>query len=590
MRKSYNEIMEILNAADFEGMPEFNITVLRNIMLEPMAPYLKFHAMETGLQAKVSFGEYDNIFQEAVGAQGGVITEATECVMVFQQLEGASWDIARNFNALDSDSLQAEKDRLKAEAEAVVAGIRKQTDGMILWHGYESPVYPAQGIYDSQNTFGQQATVRELNDHLCSFMAQTPNAYFVDMDLCLRRVGARHFYDQRYWHMGRAPYTREALDEIAFEQAKFIRPLKGKNKKCLVLDCDNTLWGGIIGEDGMNGIKVGKTFPGSDYYEFQQQVIELYNRGVIVALCSKNNERDALEVLEHHPDMLLREKHVAAYQINWEDKAYNLRQLALDLNIGLDSMVFMDDSDFEVNLVRQQLPEVSVIHLPKNDSLHHRERLAACGLFDTLAVTGEDRQKGAMYKAEASRKKLKAELTDMNAYYKTLEMEVGIHMADSFAVPRIAQQTQKTNQFNLTTRRYNEADIARYIDSSDHDVIYLKLADRFGDSGIVGTCILAYEDGKAVFDTLLISCRVLGRGVEDAFMAHILARAKSRGVKVAVGEYYATKKNGQVEDFYARQGFSIVENGRADKTFEYNLAVTLPKVPDYFKMINSSIT
>ena len=590
MRKTYGEIMDILNAADTSGLPAFKVAVLRNVMLEPMVPYIRYHALQMGFEAQVSFGEYDNIFQEAVGGQGGLLEDDPDVVCVFQFLQTASQDIARRFNQLGADELRAEVERLESEAASIVAGIRGRTDALILWHGYESPLYPALGVYDSQTEDGQQGVVRRLNAHLRELLAGVPNAYFVDMDLCLRRVGEKGFYDPRYWHLGRAPYTREALDEIAFEGFKFMRPLKGKNRKVLVLDCDNTLWGGILGEDGISGIKLSKTYPGSDFYEFQQMVLELSARGVVVALCSKNNEADVMEALEKHPDMLVKDRHIAAAQVNWQDKARNLRQLALDLNLGLDSLVFADDSDFEINLVRSELPEVEVIHLPKNDSVNHYRRLASCGLFDTLAVTAEDRKKGAMYKAEAGRKKLQAEVTDMNAYYASLEMEVDIHFADGFSVPRIAQQTQKTNQFNLTTRRYNEADITRYCDSPDHDVIYLKLADRFGDSGIVGTCILAYEGDRAVVDTLLVSCRVLGRGVEDAFMSHILARAAARGAALVVGEYYATRKNAQVEDFYARQSFGEVEKGRADRTFEFDLSAGLPAAPEYFKRINSTVS
>ena len=589
MQENYAAIMEELRAADLEALPPLRISVLRNVMIEPMEPYVRHQAMRMGFRAEVRFGEYDNVVQEALGGRPDLVGPDTDCVLVFMRLEGASWDLARNYNALSDGQRLQEIERLREQSRLAAHGLRERTGAMILWHGFEAPLYPALGIHDQQGD-GQLETVAALNRQLREVLAEVPGACFVDMDLCLRRVGADQFLDPRYWHLGRAPYTLRALGEIVAEDFKFLRALKGRNRKCLVLDCDNTLWGGILGEDGMSGIKLGKSYPGSEFHEFQQQVLDLHHRGVILALCSKNNEADVREVLRDHPDMLIRERHVAAAQINWEDKVRNLRQLALDLNIGLDSMVFADDSEFEVNLVREHLPEVAVIHLPKNDAVNHYRRLASCGLFDTLTVTAEDRAKGAMYKAEAGRRKLQAEVTDMETYYRSLEMVVDIALADGFSVPRVAQQTQKTNQFNLTTRRYGEADIARFVESRSHDVICLKLTDRFGDSGIVGACILSYQGDAAVFDTLLVSCRVLGRGVEDAFMAHVLGRARARGAARAVGEYWATRKNGQVSDFYARQGFCEVEPGRADRTFEYDLAAGLPEVPDYFKAVHSTLT
>ena len=358
--------------------------------------------------------------------------------------------------------MQNEVRRIQETITNILTGIRKQTDGMILWHGFEIPLYPGLGIWDSQIPAGQAGVIPELNNFLRTALRSVPNAYYVDLNLCLARVGGKAFYDERYWHIGRAPYSREALCEIASEDFKFIRSLKGKSKKCLVLDCDNVLWGGIIGEDGLSGIKLGKTYPGSPYYEFQQEVVNLYNRGILIALCSKNNAEDVWEVFRTHPDMVLKEKHIAAAEINWEDKATNLKKIAANLNIGLESLVFVDDSEFEVNLVRGAIPEMTVLHFPKDKTVEYRNMLASCGLFDTLTVSAEDRERGVMYQAEAQRKQLQSQALDLETYLKSLEMVIEVKFADDFTLPRIAQLTQKTNQFNLTTRRYSEADIKKY--------------------------------------------------------------------------------------------------------------------------------
>lgn len=588
---SYSEIQGFLNQADLNQLTSLNISILRNIMLEPIEPYLRYLANQIGFDAKISFGEYDNIFQEAVGHKDNLLDKETQCVLIFTKLDNLSWDLSRNYVALSRKQIKIEVNRIQEYTESVLAGIRKQTDAMVLWHGFELPAYPALGILDSQSPDGQQTVISSLNEYLRTSLKNHGNAYFVDLSLCLARLGINQFYDPRYWHIGRAPFTRQALREIAIEDFKFVRSLKGKTKKCLVLDCDNTLWGGIIGEDGLAGIKLAQTHPGSAYYEFQQEVLNLYNRGIILALCSKNNKEDVWEVFRKHPDMILKEKHISTAQINWRDKAANLRQIALDLNIGMDSLVFIDDSEFEVNLIRKVLPEVEVIHMPPARANEYRNILASCGLFDTLTLSAEDKKRGAMYKAEVARKNLKVQTTDIKTYLKSLEIVLEIRFADEFAIPRIAQLTQKTNQFNLTTKRYSETDIQTFANSDQSDVIYVKLKDRFGDSGIVGACILKYQDKKAIFDTFLLSCRVLGRGVEDAFMIQSLKLAKMRDCKVAIGEYYATRKNSQVSDFYTKQGFEILKektNVEGQK-FQYQLDGQIKREPAFFKKIDSEI-
>jgi len=578
----YSEIQNILNKADLKVLPKLNIVILRNIMIESMIPYIKYLALQIGFEAKIQLGEYDNIVQESLGFKKDLLAENTDSVLVFMKLDNLSWKLARNFASLNVKQIQEEIHRIRETIPHILNGIRKQTQGMILWHSFEIPLYPSLGISDNQHSHGQTGVIQELNNFLRESLAQYPNAYLVDLNLSLSRIGAKSFYDQRYWHIGRAPYSLDALSEIATENFKFLRPLKGKNKKCLILDCDNVLWGGIIGEDGLKGIKLGKTHPGSAYYEFQEEIVNLYNRGILIALCSKNNDPDVWDVFRNHPDMVLKDKNIVTSQINWEDKATNIRKIAAHLNIGLDSLVFADDSEFEINLVAQELPEVTVIHLPKEKSIEYKDILASCGFFDTLTISSEDRQRGEMYKAEGLRKELQIKTSDLSSYLKSLEMEVEIKFADDFTIPRIAQLTQKTNQFNLTTKRYSDADIKNLTVDKDTQVLNLRLIDKFGDSGIVGVCILKYKDEKAYLDSFLLSCRVLGRGVEDIFMIHALKLAQQRRCKTFIGEYLPTTKNMQAKDFLFNQGFD-------QSTISYDLTQTLRNEPSFFKKVDSVV-
>ena len=588
---TYAEIQDILNKAKIDHLPKLNISILRNVVVESILPYLKFLAYKMGFAAEIRMGDYDNIVQESLGIKEGILKKETDCVLVFMKLENISWNLARNFSSLGAEEVQNEVIRIQETILNILNGIRKQTDGMILWHGFELPLFPCLGIWDSQIPEGQAGVIQELNNFLRAALHSIPNSYYVDLNLCLYRVGGKAFYDHRYWHIGRAPYSLEALSEIASEDFKYIRSLKGKSKKCLVLDCDNVIWGGIIGEDGLSGIKLSKTYPGSPYYEFQQEVMNLYNRGILIALCSKNNVEDVWEVFRTHPDMVLKEDHIAAAEINWDDKATNLKKVAAYLNIGLESLVFIDDSEFEVNLVRGALPEVTVLHFPKGKTVEYRNILASCGLFDTLTVSAEDRERGVMYKAEAQRKQLQGQASDLETYLKSLEMIVEIKFADNFTLPRIAQLTQKTNQFNLTTRRCSEADIKKYMEATDADVLSLRLMDKFGDSGLVGVCILKYTDQKAAIDTLLLSCRVLGRGVEDVFVIQALKLAKQRGCEEVIGEFYPTAKNDQVKNFFPKQGFEPFSSSTKDPEGRYLFLLNQPirKEPSYFKEIRTFI-
>jgi len=586
---SLTDINKCLGKINFSNLPPLNISVLRNIMLEPIENYLRYYALSLGFKASVSFGEYDTVFQESVGRCPKLLNKNTDCILIFQYFDNLSLKLSREFTGLSKKEIECEIQRIKDEFLTILRGIRKQTNATILWHGIENTLLPAFGICDHQIKNSQQRIITNLNIYLQDLLNEVSNTYFVDMNLLLRSVGGNQFYDFRYWHIGRAPYSKIALHMIAFEDFKYIRALKGQNKKCLVLDCDNTIWGGIIGEDGLSGIKLSKTFPGSAFYEFQQEILNLYNRGIIIALCSKNNEADVWEVFENHPEMVLKKKHIAVAKINWDDKPTNLRKIAMELNIGIDSMVFIDDSEFEINLVKKELPEIEVIHLNKSKMVEQRNLLASCGLFDTLTLSIEDKERGAMYKAESDRKNLKSMDTDMDSYLRSLEMVIDIRYATEFSISRISQQTQKTNQFNLTTYRYNDLDIKNYMNSPTSDVITLQLTDQFGQSGIVGTCILQYSEKKTFINTFLLSCRVIGRGVEVAFLIHILRLAKKRGCKQVVGEYLRTKKNSQVEFFYLKNGFIESSFTEDKRIFFYDLSKKIETTPNYFQKINSEL-
>jgi FkbH-like protein len=571
------------------GLPEFRISILRNIVLDPIIPYLRYFASLEGLRAVCRFGNYDNIVQEAVGGDTELLGPETDCVLVFQHLETLAPDLARGFPGLSPDQARTECDRIKNVIHTIVSGIRAQTAAIILWHGFELPLNPAFGTLDNQLPEGQGALVHDLNVALRDTLRRQRNAYVVDVNQCRARIGAGQFYDARYWHLAKAPYTLGALRAFAIEVTKFIRALQGRNKKCLVLDCDGVLWGGIVGEDGLSGIQLGTTFPGSCFRDFQQEILNLYHRGVVLALCSKNNPDDVWEVFEHHPDMVLRRHHIAAARINWQDKAANMAELARELRLGLDSFVFVEDNAFEIDLVRQFIPEVTTLHALPGQASGFSGLLASCGLFDVLAISEEDRTRGTAYQADTVRRQLQEASGDMEGFLRSLGMELEVRLADEFTIPRIAQLTQKTNQFNLTTQRYSDEDIRRLSSSDDTDVISVRYRDRFGDAGIVGVCVLRYADSAVTVDSFLLSCRILGRSVEHTFLAQCLLRAQRQGARFAVGRYRPSLKNGQVAKFYSSWGSLSVGQDADEERYQIDLAGPLPAQPEFFHVTSEGV-
>jgi FkbH-like protein len=581
------EIQSFLNKIKLEDFPNYRISVLRNITVEPIEIYLKYLFCQNGYHALIKFGGY-NILEDVY--QGDVLKEA-DGIIIFLKLENLSKDIVRRFVWLTEKELNCEVRKIKEYIDSVIGVIRKQTNAVILWHSFEMPAYPAFGILESQSYQGQLSVISALNEFLRSRFRESPNVFLVDTNLCLMRLGYQSFYDVRYWYLGGAPYSREALCEIAKEDCKFFCALKGRVKKCLILDCDDILWGGTIGEDGLHGIILGEAYPGSIYMEFQQEILNLYKKGVILALCSKNNEEDVWEVLDKHLSMLIKREHITIAKINWQNKVDNINSIASDLNVGLDSIVFIDDSEFEINSVREILPQVTAIHFPKDQHVFFREMLVSLDLFNLLTYSSVDGERTAMYKAEAARKEWCSKVGNIEEYLISLNIIMEICFVDELSIPRVAQLTQKTNQFNLTTKRYTDADIRGLAEGKNSSILYLRVKDRFGDSGIVGVCVLKLEGINAIFDSFLISCRVLGRGIEQAFLNYILGYLKRRGYVKATGEYRATRKNEQVKIFYEKNGFQKVGESvnNSPAFFICDIAEKEHTIPVHIKQVISYI-
>ena len=412
------------------------------------------------------------------------------------------------------------------------------------------------------------AAVSDYNAALVQAETEHNNVKLLDIREFTRQYPVNEVFDWKFWfisQMGMNPrlskpfsdWFARKLDEIAL-----------KRKKCLVLDLDNTLWGGVLGEDGIEGIKLGGDYPGKAFHYWQEALLELSKSGVILTVCSKNNEADVLEAWEKNPFMVLKKENFATWRINWTDKATNIKELADELNIGLDSLVFIDDNPTERELIKQVLPVVEVPDFPKQPYellVFFKEIVEK--YFRVYSITSEDKKKTEQYKANAQRAQAQRSFVDFDSYLESLDIQITIEAANEFNIPRIAQMTQKTNQFNLTTKRYTDVDIRKFLQEG-WKIWCLSVADKFGDNGITG-CIMVNGD---TIDTFLLSCRILGKGIEIAFIKKILSILRESGAGSVKADYLPTAKNVQVKDFYDRCGFPCVAE-ESDGKRSYALAL-----------------
>jgi FkbH-like protein len=382
------------------------------------------------------------------------------------------------------------------------------------------------------------------------------NIFINDVCTLQNIYGRNNSFDPRLYISSNMVFALDFLPVIANSLVDIIKAASGKINKCLILDLDNTVWGGIIGDDGINNIQIGELGIGKAFSELQMWVKQLKERGIILAICSKNTEKIAKEPFVNHPDMVLHLDDISIFVVNWENKVDNIKYIQSILNIGFDSMVFVDDSSFERNMVRKMIPEITVPELPE-DPVDYVPYLRSLNLFETVSYSDEDSDRTKKYQYEAKRIKFKTNFSSIDDYLKNLNMIAEVAEFDDYHIPRIAQLTQRSNQFNLRTKRYTEQDINKIRESNLYVTRYFKLEDEFGEYGLIGIVILKKINSDSVFiDTLIVSCRVLKRGMEEFIFNKIVKLAVSKGCNKIIGEFLPTPKNSLVKDIFKEFGFT----------------------------------
>lgn len=464
-----------------------------------------------------------------------------------------------------TQAVRSDWDRAAAEAglEQIMDHLRtcwsaaRALSGCVVQQSF-APVFPRVfGNNEQRLPSSRAGFLTRLNARVRS-EADAAGVDILALDEAVGRYGLQAWWDPAYWHAAKQEIRPAAAAMYGELAMRLLAARRGQAAKCLVLDLDNTLWGGVVGDDGIDHLTLGQgSAAGESFLDLQRYAQDLAGRGVVLAVCSKNDEATALSVFEHHPEMLLKRRDIACFVANWDDKATNLRRIATQLNLGLSSLVFVDDNPFERNLVRETLPMVAVPELPDDPALY-AQTLSDAGYFEGVALTSEDIERNRLYETEARRARARDAAPSVEAYLSGLEMRLDAAPFRPADRQRIVQLINKTNQFNLMTRRYDDREIEALESAQAAFGLRFRLSDRFGDHGIVAAVVCRLQDDEAVIDTWLMSCRVLGRGLEAAILNVIFAQARQRGAKRLIGHYRATTANGIVRDHYNKLGFTSI--------------------------------
>ena len=455
--------------------------------------------------------------------------------------------------------------------------ITKKTKSKIIIMNFVIPTYSSLGIFESKIEYGVKEIILDLNKKLKEFSRNKDSCYIYDFNSFVTKFGEKNILDYKKMNYGDIQIDFNLIPYLIYEFLGYVKPILGLNKKCIVLDLDNTLWGNIVGEDGFEGIKIGPYPEGRSFIEFQKVIKSLSENGIILAINSKNNQKDAMKVINEHPYMVLRKNDFSCIKINWNDKISNMKEIAKELNIGLDSIVFFDDDPVNRELIKMSIPEINTIELPKDPS-NYAQILRSLNDFNVLKITQDDTKRRIMYEQEQNRQKLESSTENLNEYLKKLNIKIKIKLDDKFSIARISQLILKTNQFNLTTKRYQEEEIKQFVDDQTIIVGCAEVEDKFGESGITNVFIIKKNSKEWVIDTFLLSCRIMGRGIEEAILGKILEIAKDKGIERIKANFILTEKNQPTKNFLKNYGF---EKDGENWIF---LLKNKIKIPDYLEI------
>lgn len=557
-----NKLVKLANSIEslrstpayFQPLIPFRLGIISNATSHFMVPALTATAARYGIALECIEANYGQVMQEALAPDSMINRAGADAVLVAIDYRGLPLGTPFGDSAAAETVVAAAIDELRVLRD----GLRKNSGASCIFQTLARPVEATFGSLDLALPGTSRNVIDLFNRALATTLAGKQDL-LLDVGGLAETVGLSAWHDSNLWNIGKIPFANSFLPIYADLTCRLIAALRGKSRRCLVLDLDNTLWGGVIGDDGLEGIVLGQGDPlGEAHLEVQRTALALRERGIVLAVSSKNSDEIARLPFQKHPEMLLRENHLAVFQANWNDKARNIQAIAAELSLGLESLVFLDDNPAERRLVRDMLPDVAVPELPDDPALYVRTLLAA-GYFEAITYSPEDQQRADFYQDNARRVALQRATGDLDAYLATLNMTITFQPFDELGRARIAQLISKSNQFNLTTRRYSEAQVGEIEDDPNCFTLQVRLVDTFGDNGMISVVICRQDAGVLQIDTWLMSCRVLGRRVEQAVLQELLIHARSLGIERLIGTYRPTERNRLVEDHYSKLGFTECE-------------------------------
>ncbi len=551
----YLQLMrEAKKLPDLAGAREVRIAVLGDCATQQWVSILKVLLGRHGFRAEVYEAGYGTVEQEILNPESSLYAFNPGFIVLLNMPQV----LRKKYHAFSRDK----QEFATGQAEEMAGWWRlleSRTQATILQSNFVVPFDRIFGNFDLKAGRSFFCAVQELNHRLAEASRSHAAVRILDLEYLASYFGKKQWLDEKMWVHNKALCAYEYLPYAVRSAVEMVLAQMGVGIKCVVLDLDNTVWGGIIGDDGLEGIRLGHFEDGEAFEMFQEFLLELHQRGILLAVSSKNDPEKALQPFREHPDMLLKEEHITVFAANWKNKAENIAHIRDVLNIGYDSMVFLDDNPFERQVVRERIPDILVPELPEDPARYVRA-LAELNLFETATWSELDSQRAGMYREQAQRKMAEKTFEDPREYLQSLEMQITIARFDQFNLPRIAQLIQRSNQFNLMTQRFSQTECESLMrDEETVFPFYVKLRDKYGDNGLISVVVLKFQEDAVEILEWLMSCRVLARGVEEFTMNFVFALAAARRLNKVTGRYRPTPKNGMVADFFPRFGFDLRE-------------------------------
>lgn len=547
---------------DMTSFPEYRMVLVGDCATQHIAQAIRGYAAMEGINCNLLDTDYNQILAQVMDPCSELYQHEADGILIVMCVE----KLYEAYCETEISQRCAFAERKWEEIRSIwqqiqnTSGANGKKTPKILQFNFAEADDRCFGNYGNQVAGSFISQLRKLNMLLMEGAAEY-HTYLVDISYVQNLYGRKVFHDEKLYYIAKMPFSTEVLPAIAREVISIVKTFQAKFKKCVVLDLDQTLWGGVIGDDGLEGIQIGELGIGHAFQELQCWLKELTKRGIILAVCSKNDEDKAKEPFLKHPEMVLRLEDIAAFVANWEDKASNIRNIATTLNLGLDSFVFLDDNPFERNLVRTMIPEIAVPELPK-DPAEYLSYLKEQNLFETVSFSEADSDRTRQYREEAGRVKLKQQFASYEEYLENLGMVAEANAFDEFHYPRIAQLSQRSNQFNLRTIRYTAEEVEALANNPEYITCYFTLKDQFGDHGLISVVVMQMQGRDCFIENWFMSCRVLKRTMEAFIVNTMIEKAEKAGAIRVVGEYRKTPKNSMVENIYQEMGFEALGEDR----------------------------